>query len=116
MRVKGQGTDSRMVTRVRERELAFLKKALGPRDGYEGVRVPSALFVWGPAGSGKSEVIEAAVEACTLNHVASVSAVEILCGRRPFLQTILQQLSPDAGTHSSDTLKAFVQHFKAAGR
>jgi len=80
-----------MLLEVRQTQLKLLEKLL-TFGNDPNVPLPSALFVWGPGQTGKGRVVEEAVNRCGIQRFARVNALEILCGRRPFLQTILEQL------------------------
>ena len=102
-----------MVRDVRRKQLSILKAAIGTPCSIQ-PQLPSALQAWGPHTSGKSYIINKAIKLSGIRHVARVTGIEILCGRRAFLESIIRQLNGDADpSMKCEGLQTFVHHLKS---
>lgn len=89
----------------REDQHSYLVAAL---EGH----LPQSLLIWGPPSSGKTLVFEAALSQCNIPHVARISAIEVMCGRRPFFETLLKQLSDDKEFTKCENLRVFIRQLR----
>jgi origin recognition complex subunit 5 len=80
-----------------------LLHAFGVSGGsFPKLALPSALYLWGMGATGKSFILNKAIEASGINQSARISASEVMCGKRPFFETLLRQLDPSPSS-TSDT-------------
>jgi len=56
-------------------------------------RMPPSIFLWGLSATGKSYVLQKALAKANIVHSATISAAEIMCGSRPFLESIIKQIT-----------------------
>lgn len=73
--------------------------------------LPQALLIWGPPSTGKSLVFSTALSQCGITRVAKISAIEIMCGKRPFFETLLKQVWRD-GEVKCENLPVFVRQLR----
>lgn len=101
--------DNIMKIHGRESQLKTLLAAFGTDNSTD---LPPSLFLWGLPSTGKTYVLDEAIRQASITRTARLSATEIMCGRRPFFETLLRQLQPDlvGEVLKSDNLRLFIRN------